>query len=128
LKYGDPEVSGPNHNYRDLKECTVPLCGSDHKAMGLCERHYARRASLWHKYSLRWSDYMALGERCNWSCGGCGLTKLPHEDYSLHVDHNYETRTVRGLLCGSCNRGMGLLRDSPEVLRKLADYIEAYDG
>ena len=42
----------------------------------------------------------------------------------LAVDHNHKTGKVRKLLCHNCNRGLGLLMDSPELLRKAAEYIE----
>jgi hypothetical protein len=127
-KYGDPNISGPNHNFRELKTCTVDRCYLPHKGVGLCERHYRRKQTLWHTYSLRWNDYIALGERCGWSCGGCGLVKFPHELGGLNIDHCYVTKAVRGLLCGNCNRALGLAQDSPEILRNLALYVEEYRG
>ena len=34
--------------------------------------------------------------------------------------------SVRALLCHRCNRSLILLRDSPELLRKAADYLENF--
>lgn len=42
----------------------------------------------------------------------------------LAVDHDHLTGKIRGLLCWVCNTGIGKLQDSPELLRKAADYIE----
>ena len=41
----------------------------------------------------------------------------------LHVDHDHRTNSVRGLLCGSCNRGIGLLQENPKHLYRAAQYI-----
>ena len=35
---------------------------------------------------------------------------------------------MRGLLCEGCNRGIGLLRDDPDLLRRAADYIDRFRG
>lgn len=43
---------------------------------------------------------------------------------SLHVDHCHTTGKLRGYLCGSCNRGIGLLQDSVGVLEKAAAYLK----
>jgi recombination endonuclease VII len=40
------------------------------------------------------------------------------------LDHCHITGKVRGILCHGCNASLGLLRDDPEVIRKLAAYIE----
>lgn len=50
------------------------------------------------------------------------------EDASgLRVDHCHDTGKVRGLLCVTCNAGIGYLKDSPQLLRKAVDYLEGVD-
>ncbi len=44
----------------------------------------------------------------------------------LAMDHDHQTGTLRRLLCWQCNTGIGKLYDSPDLLRKAAEYIERY--
>ena len=42
----------------------------------------------------------------------------------LCIDHEHGTRLVRGLLCSTCNAAIGMLHDSPVVLRMAARYLD----
>lgn len=52
--------------------------------------------------------------------GRCAICR---REKPLEVDHSHETGEVRGLLCGSCNRALGLMKDDPEALSVAADYV-----
>ncbi len=40
------------------------------------------------------------------------------------VDHCHDTEQFRGFLCQPCNVSLGFMKESPDNLRKLADYAE----
>lgn len=55
--------------------------------------------------------------------GCCGICNEPANGVKLHVDHCHRTNTVRGLLCGECNLGLGKFKDSHVLLAKAAEYL-----
>lgn len=40
------------------------------------------------------------------------------------IDHDHATGKIRGVLCIGCNTGLGSLNDSPDNLRRAAEYLE----
>lgn len=57
------------------------------------------------------------GGRCAICAGPCSTGR------QLAIDHDHRTGRVRGLLCANCNRGIGLLRDSPAIALAAAEYL-----
>jgi len=58
-------------------------------------------------------------------CDMCGKEEDPSVRYGeLSTDHCHETGNIRGRLCHSCNRGLGLLGDTEERLMKALAYIQ----
>lgn len=43
---------------------------------------------------------------------------------ALAADHDHVTGVFRGLLCNNCNRGIGHLQDSPEILQRALVYLK----
>lgn len=89
-----------------------------------CKSLVTRQSQLKEKYSLTIEQYNELLQKQNGGCGICGrITDLKRV---LAVDHDHKTNIIRGILCDRCNRGLGLFLDSPEFLRRAANYLENY--
>ena len=43
---------------------------------------------------------------------------------TLHIDHDHITGEFRGLICLTCNAGIGMLKDSPEILAAAIEYLK----
>lgn len=57
--------------------------------------------------------------------GRCGVCRTPLAagDKKTHVDHDHSSNRVRGILCQTCNVGIGMLGDSFEGLTAAVDYL-----
>jgi hypothetical protein len=61
--------------------------------------------------------------------GACAICRsaTPSGRGTWKVDHDHESGLVRGLLCDSCNQGLGRFRDDPIRLRAAASYVEKHN-
>lgn len=93
---------------------------------------YGRAWNLSKRFGLTVEDYDALlasqGGACA-CCGGVETHKYPSGKVkSLSVDHDHQTEQVRGLLCVKCNRAIGYFDDSPQRMRRAADYLDGHNS
>jgi DNA-directed RNA polymerase subunit RPC12/RpoP len=78
-------------------------------------------------YGLTPAQYEEILTGQGGGCAICGKTK-EEEGRNLAVDHDHVTGEIRGVLCNYCNhRVVGRHRD-PELLRKVANYLEKGTG
>ena len=52
-----------------------------------------------------------------------GQCAICQRDARLVLDHSHATRLVRGALCITCNRALGMFRDDPRLMRRAAVYV-----
>jgi hypothetical protein len=83
--------------------------------------HRAARYFKWimERYGLSERDYDAMLTRQNGLCAIC-------KDWMVepNVDHCHTTGKVRGLLCSSCNIGLGNFKDSQRLLAQAIVYLD----
>ena len=58
-------------------------------------------------------------------CQSCGD---PVEGFNRHIDHCHASGEVRGILCGSCNRALGMLKDCPNRVSRLLNYVANFNS
>lgn len=83
-----------------------------------------------HKFGLTLNQYLDLLITQDFLCAVCRQPALPNSHNGRRsldgfvVDHNHATKRVRGLLHPNCNVAIGLMQDSPSMLRQAARYLE----
>lgn len=83
----------------------------------------AQKASTWRtNYGLSLEDVQGLLQRQDYACPIC---EEPLDELLLRVDHNHATGEIRGVLCVSCNLGLGKFQDSALILDKAAQYLSS---
>lgn len=80
------------------------------------------------KYGLDAVSFEGLLEEQSGACKLCGavagrVTKDGRR-FRLFVDHDHQTGAVRGLLCSTCNAGLGHLGDTIEGLERALRYLK----
>jgi Recombination endonuclease VII len=84
-------------------------------------RRFIRGMNL-RKYGLSAEDYERMLVAQNGVCAIC--RKHCKSGKRLAVDHDQDTDKVRGLLCASCNCGLGMYQSDPLLMRTAAEYLE----
>ena len=74
---------------------------------------------LYH-YGLTATQYKKMLASQGGKCASCG------DGAKLVVDHNHDTDAVRELLCQPCNLSLGALKESPERMLRLVEYINRW--
>jgi hypothetical protein len=95
------------------------------RVLATAREHYAKTPTLQRaihlkkEHGLTPAQYDTMSAAQQGHCKTCG-----RGDQRLHVDHDHATGVIRGLLCGNCNRMVGLAGDNPATLRAAANYLE----
>lgn len=139
--YREDKVNHPSHYGQRQKKCyrcqeDKPLeafaknkakpDGLQERCKDCCKSHYynsgytnrQRELALKKKYGMTLLDYDLMVDEQGGQCAIC------RAEEKLYVDHNHDTGKIRGLLCNTCNRAIGLLKDDSLTIYKAAEYVE----
>lgn len=70
-------------------------------------------------YGITINDYQVMYKKQNGQCAIC-----EKKEGVLVVDHDHETKKVRGLLCNNCNAAIGFFGDSITKMQNAIRYLE----
>lgn len=135
-----PGLVKPRTHQRGLL-CNIEGCQRSARSGGLCSAHYTRwiklgkldnpqvrtvdiekrrlkaRRNQLRQYGLTPADVERMQDE------QAGLCAICHSEEELVIDHCHSTGVVRGLLCGNCNKGIGLLGDDINKMWSAIQYL-----
>ena len=83
-----------------------------------------REQRLLKEYGISEEQYLSM---LNAQEGRCWICGIHCSEKKLHIDHDHTTGIVRGLLCGNCNRGLGLFTENKQSLEKAIRYLTRFE-
>jgi Recombination endonuclease VII len=93
-------------------------------------RTTGKALSLRWKHGLSLEDYNKMLKEQNGVCAICSRPEWMTVKGTLRqlaVDHRHITNKIRALLCGSCNKALGLLQENPIVIQSMLNYINKHN-
>ena len=83
-------------------------------------------------YGINIEQYQEMLKEQNNLCAVCGnkesmVNSKSNKVQKLCVDHDHTTGKVRGLLCTACNKGLGILKDNPDIVLRGYNYLMKYE-
>jgi len=93
-----------------------------HRKYNIIHREELRERKLVKAYGISLLQYNALLDSQGGACAIC--KRMDWNGRGPHVDHDHTTGKIRGIVCSSCNTGLGYIRDNPGIARAMADYLE----
>jgi hypothetical protein len=105
-----------------LREVCKTCSSTESKSYQTLNKEKIRIRVASKKYGINAEWYYKTLSNQNNSCAGCNraFVDVPH------VDHDHTTGQVRGLLCGSCNRAIGLLQENTDTMIRLVGYLNQH--
>jgi hypothetical protein len=107
-------------------------CGDCKRTKAMQKRasdpNITRAANLKTRFNISIDEYNNLFLKQKGKCAICHQAESQLDSKGkvkwLSVDHNHSKGDIRGLLCNSCNTGIGKLGDSITVLESAVKYLK----
>lgn len=100
-----------NHTRSSGRESQCKVC---------IQRPSSRKRKLTQRYNITEVEYDSLLLKQENKCKICHIyLNRPH------LDHDHTSKRIRGILCQSCNIGLGCFKDNLQSLRDAIKYLES---
>ena len=121
LSRKDPTLKS-SYSY-ECRECCIKRT-TDYN---LKNRPHIKDNHLKRKDGITLTEFNKMLDEQDRCCAICGATEPGGKWKNFHVDHDHETKKVRGLLCNSCNVTLGAVKEDIHTLKSMIQYLESHE-
>lgn len=100
---------------KDSLQSRCRICQASYRDRECPKKRKDRR--LQNLYGITLEAYNNMLSFQSSGCAVCG------SDKKLVLDHDHNNGQVRAILCNDCNLALGRVKDNPQTLLKLVDYL-----
>lgn len=111
------DKTGIHYAGSECLTCRKPIDQSKRTDSRYCSVSCLHHAQRCKRYGITPSEFSRMMDSQSNACGICGA------ETDLVIDHDHQTQSVRGLLCGHCNTGLGMFNDDPAALAAAVEYL-----
>lgn len=86
-------------------------------------REYWVKYGRYRFYGVEPEEFDTMYSEQEGKCRICSID-IPLRGRETHIDHDHVTGKIRGLLCRSCNLGLGFFKDNIELMEKAVEYLK----
>lgn len=87
-----------------------------------CHKKTSRKVHLKRKYNITLENHKLMIDSQEGKCAICN--RLPKR---LVIDHSHTSGKIRGLLCDTCNSGLGMFKENKKFMENAIKYLEFYN-
>lgn len=125
-------LNGQNKDghFGSCKLCRNAYLRSRYDSDNPAQRESQRWRQIKHNYGITKAEWLAMYAAQEGLCGICSKPlsteqfKTAGNRQSTCIDHDHDTHKVRGLLCHSCNLGIGNMQHDVATLQRAIEYLE----
>lgn len=99
-----------------LKPDCKPCSDNYRKKWAKTNKHKDKFWNARRLYGISKEQFNSLSEEC----------RICKSTQNLHIDHDHSTGKFRDVLCHHCNTGLGMFKESIELMLKAIEYIKTH--
>lgn len=126
--YGNKKASDGKAS--ECKSCSKARQKAYYDANPDARKQYTIKTRLKTHYGITPEDRARMLEEAEHKCQICKddiyLPDTSNKNSNANIDHCHDTGRVRGVLCGPCNRALGLFKDNPAIIMAAHSYLSLH--